>query len=196
MAKQPPKSQQKLEQVLANVEAPKINVEKAVNKGIAAAQAAQRPRREVMDDGRAPLDHNKAREREVGGMTFRRTREGFDSSSKMRLDIPKEVLNPELNYRFVNDDGSAVQRRTEMGYAIVDKASLANGSIETTRRVGTKADGSPLNAVLMATPKDWYDERHQSAEKERLQKERGIFKQDSEGTLGKEFYDKGSEIKN
>jgi hypothetical protein len=176
--------------------APKSQQAAAPAQEAEAAQPRAAGRREDGDQQRAPLNHAKVSEVEVGGMKFRRSRTGLDHSSKMTLDIPKEMLNADLEYRWVNDDGNGVQKRRERGYEIVDQASFAAGAdIETTRRVGTKKDGSPLNAVLMATPKKWCDEGQQAKEEQRLKHERGAFTKDGDGKeLGKEFYNKGSRI--
>ena len=116
----------------------------------------------------------------------------------MALDIPKEYLNDELRYRWVNETSGRTEKLREIGYETVDQASFSKGEkISTRRRVGTNKDGSALYAILMATPKKWYDERQALAENDRTNKERGLITGKIDGSgeeLGKEFYNKGSKI--
>lgn len=137
---------------------------------------------------RSPLNHalDNSISETIGGMQFSRDRRTMDYSSKMVLDIPKNLLNNELSYRWVNDSNGRVDKVRSNGYEIVDNL----GDAVTTRvRVGTNKDGSGLFAVLMATPKKWHEERKQSVDKEISNKERGLLS-------GKEddLYNKGSKI--
>lgn len=149
------------------------------------------PRR---NETRSPLNHATASTSEnIGGIEFKRSRSGFDHSSKMVLDINPKLLNNELEYRFVNDTNGRIDKLRETGYEVVDK--LGDGS-STRRRVGANKDGSDLFAQLMATPKKWYAERQSKADESRVQKERGMLsgKTDGKDALEPGFYDKGSKI--
>ncbi len=157
------------------------------------------PRRENSSEGRSPLNHAKdsSTSEEIGGMSFRRNRAALDHSSKATLDINKELLNDELRYRWVNDSNGRIENLRETGYEVVDQASFAKGeAITTRRRVGTNKDGSALFAVLMATPKKWFDERQAQSEKARSENERGMVsgKTDGKEKLDDGFYQKGGTI--
>jgi pyruvate/2-oxoglutarate dehydrogenase complex dihydrolipoamide acyltransferase (E2) component len=143
---------------------------------------------------RAPMNHLKDDVVEVGGMTFRKTRGDMDHSGRQKLGIPQKYLNKELEYRWVNDVGGRVERMRELGYETVDSKALSKDEeISVQRRVGTQEQGVPLNAVLMATPKKWKEDRHRKAEEIRTEKEVGMFRKpmDENGKpLGNEFYKK------
>lgn len=145
---------------------------------------------------RSPMNHAKHNETEIGGMKFRRSRTGLDHSNKLTLDIPSKYKNNELKYRWVKESDGRVERLRELGYEVVDPTSLSKDEeISIRRRVGTAKDGSDLNFVLMATPKDWYQERHKKAEQERRSREEGMMNtpSDKDGKLPEgEFYNKGS----
>lgn len=148
--------------------------------------------RERVDD-REPMNHL-TDSVEIGGMSFKR-RGALDHSTKQKLGIPDKYLSKDLNYRWVNEDGGRVERLREIGYETVDPSALSqNEQIAVRRRTGTKRDGSGEYAVLMATPKDWYQDRRKKAEKVRKDKEVGMFKAPMDETgkplSGKEFYSK------
>ena len=154
------------------------------------------------DEDRSPLNHAKestdsSEYETIGGVRFRKKRSALDHSSKMELDIRKELLHPDLNYRWVNDFNGRVEKLREMDYEIVDQSSFKGKEITSRRRVGTNKDGSSLYAQLMATPKIRYDDRKAKADADRNSKERGFIsgKSDIAGeALGENFYNKGSKI--
>src|SRR5690606_24772490 len=115
----------------------------------------------------------------------------LDHSTKTTLDIPARFKNKELEYRWVHDQNGRIEKLRESGYEIVDPKTLSKDEeISVRRRVGSKKDGSDLHAVLMATPKKWYQDRHAQVEDERKSKENALMSrpQDDSGQLGKEFY--------
>ena len=147
---------------------------------------------------RAPMNHMTDDTYESGGMKFTRQRAGLDHSSKKTLDVPKQYLNPELEYRWVNEGNGRAERLREYGYQNVDPATLSKDEqISVRRRVGARKDGSDQHAILMAIPKKWYQERHEKAEEARSEKELGMFRSPSDeaGPLGKDFYNKGSRLR-
>lgn len=99
-----------------------------------------------------------SREREIGGIKFRRVRESYDQLTTKQLDIPKELLNNELQYRWVNEENIA-KYQDGFDYSIITEEHFGKNKISLRRRVGTKKDGSDRYVVLMATPKEWKDER-------------------------------------
>jgi hypothetical protein len=134
----------------------------------------------------------------IGGMVFKKPGANYDFSMTKQLDIPQELKNNELEYRWFNDDNGRVDRARQMGYAEVKPSDLGDEKITVRRRVGTNKDGSDIHAVLMATPKDWVQERRQKSEEERFSKEKGMMTrpQDEHGELGSEFYNKNSGFRN
>lgn len=130
---------------------------------------------------------------EVGGMTFSRTNLIFDYGREKKLDIPQDLLDPDLRYRWINDTNGKVLAAKERGYAQVD---LSQHGIKTVRRVGTdKHTGLAIDAYLMATPKKWYEERQNAQEEIRKNRMRAAFRKpldESGAPLGSEFYNHGS----
>lgn len=141
---------------------------------------------------RQPLNHATDNSLAIDGMEFRRSRGLLDGSTKKTLDIDPEILNPELSYYWCNDEKGLVDQRVELGYQTVPQLLSRTGEkISTRRRVGTQKDGSPLEAVLMATPKTWKKERQDAQENERLRIESGLADGEVDGKqLGKSFYSK------
>ena len=151
-------------------------------------------------DARGVFNHALEKEREIsiGGMDFRRGRAGMDHSNRLALDVPAELMHPDLDYFWTSDHKGLVEKRKDLGYAIVDRASFSKGGeFPTTKRVGTQKDGSALNAILMATPKDWRKDRQNAKEQERLEKEKRMFQRpvgDDGQQLGGDFYNKASSL--
>ena len=141
---------------------------------------------------RSPLNHaTDSGTIDIEGMKFRRSRGLLDGTSKKTLDIDPAILNPELAYYWTNDEKGLVDQRVEIGYQVVPQLLSRTGEkISTRRRVGTQKDGSPLEAVLMATPKNWKKERQDAQENERQKLEQGLLKGSTDGqdSLGKGFY--------
>lgn len=132
---------------------------------------------------------------EVGGIKFRKGRGGFDSSQNKTLAINEELLSNELDYRWVNDENSNIERHRGMGYEAVSPKMLSDGEeTSTVRRVGNKKDGSPLNAFLMATPKAWRSERKNKLQSNILNAEQQI-KDGKHDDLDGSFYKKQISIK-
>lgn len=139
---------------------------------------------------RTPLNHAVEK---IDGMEFRRSRGLLDGSSKKTLDIDPTVLNPELSYYWTNDEKGLVDQRIELGYQTVPQLLSRTGEkISTKRRVGTQKDGSPLFAVLMATPKIWKKERQDAQEVQRKKLEGALIAGNTDGKedLGDKFYTK------
>lgn len=131
---------------------------------------------------RTPLNHAIDNSLSVGGMQFRRSRGLLDGSTSKSLDIDRKLLNPELEYRWVNDENGRVDRTREMGYETVPEIDGPTGEkITTRRRVGTQKDGSPLMAHLMATPKQWKKEREDAQESQRQSLEVDLKRGTSDG---------------
>lgn len=151
---------------------------------------------------RTPLNHLKTTDNTeyemVGGLKFRKNRDILDHSAAMRLDIPKNLLHPELNYHWINDVNGKVQSAEKMGYARVPPKHFEDSAIKSTeQRVGTDKNGQPIYAYLMACPKKDYEARHKLAEKNRREKEVGIAAGKTDGKedlTDKNFYNKGSSI--
>lgn len=148
---------------------------------------------------RQPLNHVTDNSFKMDGMEFRRSRGLLDGTTKKTLDIDPTCLNPELSYYWTNDEKGLVDQRVELGYQTVPQLLSRTGEkISTRRRVGTQKDGSPLFAVLMATPKSWKKERQNAQENERKRLESGIIAGSSDGKedLGGNFYTKQVTIEN
>lgn len=145
---------------------------------------------------RAPLNHATASadSAEIGGMKFSKGRGTLDHSTKEKLGIPKKYLNKDLHYRWINENDGRPERLREIGYEVVDAVTLSQDEkVSVRRRVGTNKDGSSRYDILVATPKEWYKERHEKAEETRRAKEEGMFKKPQDETgkpLGNEFYAK------
>jgi hypothetical protein len=146
----------------------------------------------VISEARSPMNHLTDEEVEIGGMKFSRAaRTSMDYSMKTTLTLPEKYKNKDLEYRWVHDLNGRIDRLLEAGYKVVDPKTLSKDEeISVRRRVGSKKDGSDLHAVLMATPKKWYQDRHAQVENERKSKESALMRnpQDDSGQLGKEFY--------
>lgn len=146
---------------------------------------------------RTPLNHATDNSLSIDGMNFRKTRGLLDGTTKKTLDIKTDLLNPELSYYWCNDEKGLVDQRVELGYQVVPQMLSKTGEkISTRRRVGTQKDGSPLEAVLMATPKNWKKERQDAQEAQRQELESGLVagKTDGKENLGKGFYTKSDTV--
>lgn len=155
-----------------------------------AAHAAPKKGQKKHTHERTPLNH--ATET-IDGMEFKRSRGILDGSSKKTLDIDPTVLNPELSYYWTNDEKGLVDQRIELGYQTVPQLLSRTGEkISTRRRVGTQKDGTPLYAVLMATPKTWKKERQDAQEAQRKKLEGALVSGSTDGKeeLGDKFYTK------
>lgn len=155
-------------------------------------QSAPKNNKQKHTHTRQPLNHAIDNSLAIDGMEFRRSRSLLDGSSKKTLDIDSAILNPELSYYWTNDEKGLVDQRVELGYQTVPQLLSRTGEkISTRRRVGTQKDGSPLEAVLMATPKTWKKERQDAQENERLRIESGLADGEVDGQqLGNSFYSK------
>lgn len=163
----------------------------------ATAEPAQQIAKQKHTHERTPLNHATDNSLSIDGMTFRRTRSLLDGSSKKTLDIKPDLLNPELSYYWCNDEKGLVDQRVELGYQVVPQLLSKTGEqITTRRRVGTSKDGSPLFAVLMATPKQFKKERQDAQEAHRQSIESGLVagKTDGKEDLGKGFYTKSNTV--
>lgn len=155
------------------------------------AESAPRKAQDKQPVRRTPLNHANGGGMELDGMKFVRSRGILDGTSKKTLDIDPACLNPNLSYYWTNDEKGLVDQRVELGYQVVPQLKSRTGEkISTRRRVGTQKDGSPLEAVLMATPKNWKKERMDAQENERQKLEGALRTGSSDGQekLGKEFY--------
>lgn len=75
----------------------------------------------------------------------------------LKLSAP---TRPGWTRRFFNDDANRLAEAHELGYTPVSDTGIKSsgpGSV-VTRRVGTKANGEPLQAILMETPDELYAE--------------------------------------
>lgn len=148
----------------------------------------------IPDEPRTPLNQIKGDAAEIDGMKFHRSRGPLTHADKKTLDIPPDLLNPNLKYRWVNEVNGAIDKRREGGYEIVPTIKGKMGEdISTRRRVGTNKDGSPIMASLMATPKKWHEDAENAAENERKRLEQGLIKGETDGKEAlnnSEFYTK------
>lgn len=185
----PPKKQAPKQPAKAFIQEP---VSDDVDVNASTEPATQKPKQKHTHE-RTPLNHATDNSLSIDGMTFRRTRGLLDGTSKKTLDIKPDLLNPELSYYWCNDEKGLVDQRVELGYQVVPQVLSKTGEqITTRRRVGTQKDGSPLFAVLMATPKQFKKERQDAQEAQRQSIERGLVagKTDGKEDLGKGFYTK------
>ena len=160
--------------------------------------------RERTEEDRPPLNHMTATQRETGdtleidGISFKRPDRGvLNHSYSKRLDIPQEYLNNKLQYRWVVDDGGRVDSlRERLGYETIPDIATPQGStISTRRRTGTNSDGSPQYQQLMATPKEFFEERKRADDQALKKRMQNVAKtpSDAEGKLPEgEFYMKES----
>lgn len=108
------------------------------------------------------------KEKEIGGIKFRRTRENYDQMLTKQLDIPKEILNNELQYRWVNEENIG-KYQDGFDYSIITEEHFGSKKISTRRRVGTDKNGNVQYVQLMATPKEWKHERDMArAERDKI----------------------------
>lgn len=161
-------------------------------------ETARTGRRDEGHAQRSPLNHRTAAAVEIGGIKFPERRGVLNYADNKTLDINKDLLNPDLSYRWVNDDEKGrVSKMTDRDYQPVPEGSL--GKDQPTRvRVGTQKNGSPLYAQLMATPKEWLKERRNAAEESRSAREKRVFakpEDESGKELGSDFYNKGSKFR-
>jgi len=91
----------------------------------------------------------------IAGMTF--SKPIYDRSFEKHLDIPSELLNNQLVYRWVNEDNLPKYER--LGYQLVPKSHFGENAISVRRYVGRKADGKEQYQILLAMPKAYYEER-------------------------------------
>ena len=109
-----------------------------------------------------------SREKTIGGVKFRRVRESYDQLTTKQLDITQELLNNELQYRWVNEENIA-KYQEGFDYSVITEEHFGKNKISLRRRVGTKKDGSDRYVVLMATPKEWKNERDKArAERDKI----------------------------
>lgn len=165
-------------------------------------EAPKKPRgrgRPAASGERGEFNHATSDEKntQIGGIKFRRNNV-FDHSGVKRLDIPNEFKNTELVYRFVNDHNGRVDAMRSLGYETVQADHFGGDNVPTTRRVGTQSNGQALNAVLMATPKVWFDERQTEKNDRIKEKESGMRAGATDGveSIGKDFYVKYISISN
>ena len=98
-------------------------------------------------------------------------------------------LDPNFQYRFVNDTGSRIANFQAAGYEFVEDADLRVGdsrvfdpSSQGSAKVVTSNDGS--KAFLMRIRKEWYNE-DQAAKMERIKEQENAMKQTaSQGFTG------------
>lgn len=90
---------------------------------------------------------------EIGGQRFKRDRASLTTEGKKTLDINPKLLNPDLHYHWARDEARAAQLK-DKGYAEATRPEL-----RPKRMNGKTADGKPIEAILMETPKIWYQER-------------------------------------
>ena len=124
-----------------------------------AARAAQNVPAEVKEaisTTSARAEENKAR---------RRRREGLGEERNLKLYVPREMKDPNFEYRWVNDRAGRVRQMTvEDDWDVVDTAKLggdpdpaantAEGTVMS--RVGDKYTGERM--TLIRKPKEFYDE--------------------------------------
>lgn len=71
-----------------------------------------------------------------------------------KLPLPPDADEKRFQYRWMNDDWakdpSRIQKAEMAGYKPVEGMKKAI--------VGTNDDGSPIRAICMAIPKEWYEE--------------------------------------
>jgi hypothetical protein len=98
----------------------------------------------------------------------RRRRSDTSETRNMKLAVPKNLLDPKFEYRWINDTSSGrIQSKTEADdWDVVHKLDSANKEVPVVRNVGTGENGQPLKAFLCRKPKEFCEEdrvRKQSA---------------------------------
>lgn len=90
----------------------------------------------------------------------RRRRSDTSETRNMKLAVPKELLDPKFEYRWINDTASGrVQSKTEADdWDVVHRLDTENKEVPLTRIVGTGENGQPLKAVLCRKPKEFCEE--------------------------------------
>lgn len=91
---------------------------------------------------------------EAAAPTTRRRRASVGGAS-LKLTAP---TRPGFIRRWFNDLGNRIADAQELAYDFVQDSGIKSHSQDTriSRLVGTKPDGSPLQAFLMETPEDEY----------------------------------------
>ena len=92
----------------------------------------------------------------------RRRRDGISLSGyRDRLHVDEQLLDREnFSYRWINDEPGRVYQMTQQDdWDIVsDRDSDSGMGSETANQVGSGAEGSPLRAILVRKPKEYFDE--------------------------------------
>jgi hypothetical protein len=119
---------------------------------------------------REVLDHISEDSVNIGGQRFTRDKRLLNHNIQKNLDVPEEMKEDAIEYRWVNDEGGRVDRLRALGYEVLDSKTLGGGKHTVDRRVGSKKSGEDQMAYLMGIPKEWYVERQARLEKERQAK--------------------------
>lgn len=110
------------------------------------------------DDVGKRIEEMRAKRKERGDVN--------DTGLRQKLSIPKNLLDPRLEHRWVNDVGTRVMEMEQRGYFPISSESLADddrnsGVGSVTQRVAnsrTTEGGRVEHAILMAKPKEFYEE--------------------------------------
>lgn len=132
-----------------------MNAETKITKPIGISEGIPHESTEAKTQGTNSIA---SKEREIAGIKFRRTKDSYDQSLEKQLDIPKELLDNQLQYRWVNEE-NIDKYKNRFDYAIINESHFGKNKVSVKRRVGTNKDGSVKYVVLMATPKEWKHER-------------------------------------
>lgn len=91
-----------------------------------------------------------------GEKAKRRRRADTSETRNMKLHVPKDQLDPNFVYRFVNDVPGRIHDKTvNDDWEIVAQTS---DQVPTQRHVGVEATGASRKAVLLRKPKEYYQE--------------------------------------
>ena len=122
----------------------------------------------------------------IGGLKFpKRQSSTFDYSQNKKLDIPQELLNNELNYRWVSEKEAAISRYESLGYVRVSEDDMQGVSVN--RNTSSSEDSK---VILMATPKKWAQERQSKKDEPRRKIEQQSQKQaiKKDGSVDEDLY--------
>jgi hypothetical protein len=112
----------------------------------------------------------------------RRRRADTSELRNMKLRVPKDLLDPKYEYRWINDKSSGrIQDKTvHDDWDIVNTLGPDKKEVPVVRNVGSGEHGQPMKAYLCRKPKEFYEEDRAKAEEAITKREEGLRR----GTTG------------
>jgi hypothetical protein len=112
--------------------------------------------------------HKLSRAEKLEALRARRAKTTLDGDAyKYRLGIMGDQKNPDLDYRWINDNEKArihvLTKQDTWDFVESDELGMDDRNADTkdsriSRIVGTNKDGSPMRSYLCCKPKKWVEE--------------------------------------